>query len=53
LELLDRMNPTIQELKPQPSNGKPGSANGVLQVRFSYQTRLDDHNRQLFCFMTP
>jgi hypothetical protein len=50
LELLDRMNPTIQELKPHPSNGKPGSANGVLQSAFPIQTRLDDHNRQLFCF---
>ncbi|HSC45852.1 MAG TPA: multicopper oxidase domain-containing protein [Candidatus Acidoferrum sp.] len=29
------------------------SSNGVLRVSFSYQTRMDDHNRQLFCFMTP
>lgn len=29
------------------------SSNGALQVSFSYQTRMDDHNRQLFCFMTP
>jgi len=29
------------------------SANGVLRAEFSYQTRMDDHNRQLFCFMTP
>jgi FtsP/CotA-like multicopper oxidase with cupredoxin domain len=29
------------------------SRNGVLQVRFSYQTTTDSAGRQLFCFMTP
>jgi len=29
------------------------SRNGVLQVRFSYQTTTDSFGRQLFCFMTP
>jgi len=29
------------------------SSNGVLNVRFSYQTTFDSHNRQLYCFMTP
>ena len=29
------------------------SANGVLQVNFSYETRTDEAGRQLFCFMTP
>src|SRR5258708_29104178 len=29
------------------------SQNGVLSVQFSYQTRVDFANRNLFCFMTP
>ena len=29
------------------------SQNGVLNVRFSYQTTPDQYGRQLFCFMTP
>src|ERR1700675_4949809 len=29
------------------------SHNGVLNVRFSYQTTTDSVGRQLFCFMTP
>jgi FtsP/CotA-like multicopper oxidase with cupredoxin domain len=29
------------------------SQNGVLNVRFSYQTTTDSYGRQLFCFMTP
>lgn len=29
------------------------SSNGVLNVRFSYQTTTDSQGRQLFCFMTP
>jgi FtsP/CotA-like multicopper oxidase with cupredoxin domain len=29
------------------------SSNGVLDVKFSYQTRMDSDGRQLFCFMTP
>src|SRR5260370_27925313 len=29
------------------------SANGVLNVRFSYQATTDSVGRQLFCFMTP
>ena len=29
------------------------SQNGVLNVRFSYQTTTDTVGRQLFCFMTP
>ncbi len=29
------------------------SQNGVLSVRFSYQTRTDAAGRTLFCFMTP
>jgi FtsP/CotA-like multicopper oxidase with cupredoxin domain len=29
------------------------SQNGVLNVRFSYQTTTDSVGRQLFCFMTP
>lgn len=29
------------------------SHNGVLSVRFSYQTTTDSANRTLFCFMTP
>jgi FtsP/CotA-like multicopper oxidase with cupredoxin domain len=29
------------------------SQNGVLNVRFSYQTTTDTAGRQLFCFMTP
>lgn len=29
------------------------SSNGVLNVRFSYQTTTDSVGRQLFCFMTP
>lgn len=29
------------------------SQNGVLNVRFSYQTTTDSNGRQLFCFMTP
>jgi FtsP/CotA-like multicopper oxidase with cupredoxin domain len=29
------------------------SRNGVLSVRFSYQTRVDSDGRTLFCFMTP
>ncbi|MBV8826461.1 MAG: multicopper oxidase domain-containing protein [Hyphomicrobiales bacterium] len=29
------------------------SQNGVLNVRFSYQTTTDSFGRQLFCFMTP
>jgi FtsP/CotA-like multicopper oxidase with cupredoxin domain len=29
------------------------SSNGVLNVRFSYQTTFDSNGRQLFCFMTP
>ena len=29
------------------------SQNGVLSVRFSYQTRTDSVGRTLFCFMTP
>ncbi len=29
------------------------SQNGVLNVRFSYQTVTDSAGRQLFCFMTP
>jgi FtsP/CotA-like multicopper oxidase with cupredoxin domain len=29
------------------------SKNGVLTVRFSYQTTTDSIGRQLFCFMTP
>jgi FtsP/CotA-like multicopper oxidase with cupredoxin domain len=29
------------------------SQNGVLNVRFSYQTTTDSAGRQLFCFMTP
>ncbi|WP_266170120.1 multicopper oxidase family protein [Dyella subtropica] len=29
------------------------SRNGVLRVRFSYQSRLDDAGRKLYCFMTP
>jgi FtsP/CotA-like multicopper oxidase with cupredoxin domain len=28
-------------------------SNGVLEVRFSYQQRVDSDGRQLFCFMTP
>jgi FtsP/CotA-like multicopper oxidase with cupredoxin domain len=29
------------------------SSNGVLEVQFSYQQRMDSDGRQLFCFMTP
>lgn len=29
------------------------SSNGVLNVRFSYQHRIDSIGRELFCFMTP
>lgn len=29
------------------------SQNGVLNVRFSYQTTVDSFGRQLYCFMTP
>ena len=29
------------------------SQNGVLNVKFSYQTATDSYGRQLFCFMTP
>ena len=29
------------------------SQNGVLNVRFSYQTTTDSAGRQLYCFMTP
>jgi FtsP/CotA-like multicopper oxidase with cupredoxin domain len=29
------------------------SENGVLNVKFSYQTTTDSAGRQLFCFMTP
>jgi FtsP/CotA-like multicopper oxidase with cupredoxin domain len=29
------------------------SENGVMNVRFSYQTKTDPFGRQLFCFMTP
>jgi FtsP/CotA-like multicopper oxidase with cupredoxin domain len=29
------------------------SQNGVLNVRFSYQTTIDAAGRQLYCFMTP
>jgi FtsP/CotA-like multicopper oxidase with cupredoxin domain len=29
------------------------SSNGVLTVKFSYQTTTDSAGRQLFCFMTP
>jgi FtsP/CotA-like multicopper oxidase with cupredoxin domain len=29
------------------------SSNGVLDVKFSYQQRVDSDGRQLFCFMTP
>ncbi len=29
------------------------SADGVLRVRFSYQTRMDAAGRTLYCFMTP
>ena len=29
------------------------SSNGVLNVRFSYQHRIDANNREMFCFMTP
>src|SRR5271154_3602857 len=29
------------------------SSNGVLDVKFSYQQRMDSDGRQLFCFMTP
>jgi FtsP/CotA-like multicopper oxidase with cupredoxin domain len=29
------------------------SANGVLDVKFSYQQRTDSDGRQFFCFMTP
>lgn len=29
------------------------SANGILAVNFSYQTRTDSEGRTLFCFMTP
>jgi len=29
------------------------SQNGVLNVRFSYQTTTDSAGRQLFCYMTP
>ena len=29
------------------------SANGALSVAFSFQTRTDEHGRQLYCFMTP
>jgi FtsP/CotA-like multicopper oxidase with cupredoxin domain len=29
------------------------SSNGVLEVKFSYQQRVDSDGRQLFCFMTP
>jgi FtsP/CotA-like multicopper oxidase with cupredoxin domain len=29
------------------------SSNGVLNVQFSYQTRVDSAGRTLFCFMTP
>ena len=29
------------------------SENGVLNVKFSYQTTTDSSGRQLFCFMTP
>jgi FtsP/CotA-like multicopper oxidase with cupredoxin domain len=29
------------------------SSDGVLNVRFSYQHRIDSSGRELFCFMTP
>src|SRR5258708_5677860 len=29
------------------------SYNGVLNVKFSYQSRIDSAGRTLFCFMTP
>jgi FtsP/CotA-like multicopper oxidase with cupredoxin domain len=29
------------------------SSNGVLNVQFSYQTKVDGIGRQVFCFMTP
>src|SRR5436190_209283 len=29
------------------------SSNGVLNVRFSYQHRIDANNREMLCFMTP
>src|SRR5438874_7029984 len=29
------------------------SANGVLAVALSFQTRTDEHGRPIFCFMTP
>jgi FtsP/CotA-like multicopper oxidase with cupredoxin domain len=29
------------------------SANGMLAVALSFQTRTDEHGRRIFCFMTP
>jgi len=29
------------------------SANGTLTVSLSFQTRVDEHGRRIFCFMTP
>lgn len=29
------------------------SANGLLAVALSFQTRTDEHGRRIFCFMTP
>jgi hypothetical protein len=29
------------------------SSHGILAVNFSYQSRMDDAGRTLYCFMTP
>ncbi|MFL6758441.1 multicopper oxidase family protein [Sphingomonas sp.] len=45
---------------PRPAAGGPiadpprlHSANGTLAVSLSFQTRVDEHGRRIFCFMTP
>jgi FtsP/CotA-like multicopper oxidase with cupredoxin domain len=48
-------NPCVRPAAGSVVNDPPAlfSSNGVLKVRFSYQTVIDSVGRDLFCFMTP
>ncbi|MEA3150226.1 MAG: hypothetical protein QOD56_1165 [Gammaproteobacteria bacterium] len=50
----------VENACPRPAAGSPigdpprlHSANNVLDVSMSFQTREDEHGRTLYCFMTP
>ena len=48
-------NPCVRPAAGSVVNDPPAlfSSDGVLNVRFSYQTVIDSVGRDLFCFMTP